>query len=79
MAVVFRDEFFELVNELEKNFQYAAEHTVLPDKPRWDEIQDFVMKVNRETIERTAEPARRPRRVGLKVGNKIAVPLEAER
>lgn len=75
----YRDEFFELVNELEKNFQYAAEHTVLPDKPRWDEIQDFVMKVNRETIERTAEPARRPRRVGLKVENKISVPLEAER
>ena len=46
----FKPEFFELVDDLEKKFLYASEHTGLPDKPDWEQIEEFVMKVNRETV-----------------------------
>ena len=46
----FKQEFFELVDNLEKKFLYASENTVLPDKPDWEQIEDFVMRVNRETV-----------------------------
>ena len=46
----FKQEFFELVDDLEKKFLYASENTVLPDKPDWEQIEDFVMRVNRETV-----------------------------
>ena len=46
----FKQEFFELVDALEKKFIYASENTVLPDKPDWEQIEDFVMRVNRETV-----------------------------
>jgi len=46
----FKQEFFELVDDLGKKFLYASENTVLPDKPDWEQIEDFVMRVNRETV-----------------------------
>ena len=48
----FKPEFFDLVSEWEKNFQYAAMNTDLPDKPDMERIEEFVMKVNRETVMR---------------------------
>jgi|GEM_PF-3323511 len=48
----FRDEFFELVDEYEKKFNYACEHTNLPKKPRVEEIQEFQMEMNEQWIKR---------------------------
>ena len=46
----FKPEFFDLVSEWEKNFQYAAMNTELPDKPDMERIEEFVMKVNKKTV-----------------------------
>jgi len=48
----FRDEFFELVDEYEKKFNYACEHTNLPKKPRIKEIQEFQMEMNEAWIQK---------------------------
>ena len=47
---IFKEEFFDLVSEWEKNFQYAAINTILPDKPDMERIENFVMEVNRKTV-----------------------------
>lgn len=39
-------DFFELIDELESKFKYAAENTSLPDNPDMNRIEDFVMSVN---------------------------------
>ena len=46
----FHSSFFDLVNELETKFKYAAEHSVLPDKPDMKRINDFVIDINIITI-----------------------------
>ena len=46
----FRSEFFEMLDDYDKKFRYAAEHTILPDKPDMKRIEDFLMKVNLETV-----------------------------
>lgn len=43
-------EFFDMVNDAQKRFDYAAEHTSLPEKPNSKLIEEFVMEVNREII-----------------------------
>ena len=43
-------EFFELVTQLEKDFEYAADNTVLPETPDMLKIQEFIMNVNYQTI-----------------------------
>lgn len=46
----FMPEFFEQADYWEKKFQYAAENMVLPEKPDWKRIEDFVTKVNRNMV-----------------------------
>lgn len=45
-----REEFFDLVNELEKKLDYAKENTSLPELPDYDTINEFVMSVNERII-----------------------------
>lgn len=42
----YRQEFFDLVNSLEKRMQYAKEHTSLPKAPNMKQVEEFVMSVN---------------------------------
>jgi predicted nucleotidyltransferase len=46
----YRSEFFEMIDNLEKKLSYAKENTSLPDKPNMQLIEEFVMDVNRRTI-----------------------------
>jgi predicted nucleotidyltransferase len=46
----YRHEFFEMIDSLEKKLSYAKENTSLPDKPNMQLIEEFVMDVNRRTI-----------------------------
>lgn len=48
----YRSEFFEMVDSLEKKLSYAKENTSLPDNPNMHLIEEFVMDVNRRTINR---------------------------
>lgn len=43
-------EFYELVNDLEKQLDYAKENTDLPEKPDYKRINDFVMSVNERVV-----------------------------
>lgn len=43
-------EFYELVNDLEKQLDYAKENTDLPEKPDYKRINDFVMFVNERVV-----------------------------
>lgn len=44
------DEFFELVDSLEKRLEYAKENTSLPDKPDYKKIDEFKMSVNERIV-----------------------------
>ncbi|SHI90703.1 Predicted nucleotidyltransferase [Clostridium cavendishii DSM 21758] len=46
------EEIFDLVNELENNFKYAAKHTNLPDKPNLKDINELVMEINKKVVMR---------------------------
>lgn len=43
-------EFYEMVDEYEKKVEYAKQHTSLPDKPNYKEINEFVMSVNERVV-----------------------------
>jgi len=43
-------EFYELVDELEKRLEYDKENTELPDKPNYNEINEFVASVNERVV-----------------------------
>lgn len=43
-------DFNDLLNEYEKKFDYAKEHTSLPDKPDYKKINEFVMSVNERIV-----------------------------
>ena len=43
-------EFYDLLNEYEKKFEYAKENTSLPDKPDYKRINEFVMSVNERVV-----------------------------
>lgn len=43
-------EFFDLVNELEKRLDYAAENTSLPDLPDYKRINEFKASVNERIV-----------------------------
>ena len=43
-------EFYEMIDEYEKKYQYAKEHTELPLKPNYKAINDFVQSVNERVI-----------------------------
>ena len=44
--------FFEMVNEYDKKFKYAAENTDLPDNPNYEAINDLVSDINRRVLSR---------------------------
>lgn len=43
-------EFYDLLNEYEKRFEYAKANTSLPDKPDYKKINDFKMYVNERIV-----------------------------
>ena len=44
------DEFFGIVDDLERKMEEAASHSLLPDKPNYKEIDDFVCGVNERIV-----------------------------
>ena len=44
-------EFFEMVNEYEKRLKYAKEHTSLPKTPDYKKVEEFVMDINKKSID----------------------------
>lgn len=42
--------FYDMLNEYESKFEYAAKHTALPDKPDMVRIQNFLKEINLQTI-----------------------------
>lgn len=47
----YRQEFFDMVNEYEKRLAYAKENTSLPDHPDMKHVEEFVMSVNRRSLD----------------------------
>ena len=47
----YRSEFFDMVSDFEKRMEYAAENTSLPNKPNMKKIEEFVVEVNRKSLE----------------------------
>ena len=43
-------EFFEMVDKLEKRLEYDKEHTSLPEKPNYKEINEFVASINERVV-----------------------------
>lgn len=43
-------EFYDLLNEYEKRFEYAKKNTSLPETPNYKEINEFVMYVNERIV-----------------------------
>lgn len=43
-------EFFELVDSLEKRIDYAKQYTELPEKPKHKQIEEFVISVNERVV-----------------------------
>lgn len=46
----YSNECFDLINELEKRFEYAKKNTILPEKPDMKKIEELVMKINLDSI-----------------------------
>lgn len=46
----YRDEFFDMVNDLDRRMLYAKENTSLPDNPDLKAIEEFVISVNERSI-----------------------------
>lgn len=46
----YQNEFFELVDEYDKQMEYAFKNTGLPVQPDYNRIQDFVMSVNERVV-----------------------------
>lgn len=46
----YRSEFFELIDDLEKKMQYAAENTSLPDLPDTETAYEMLVEMNRNHI-----------------------------
>lgn len=51
----YRKEFFELQQDLEEKFQYAAKHTNLPPQPDYKRILEIVESVNQRKIDNIKE------------------------
>lgn len=47
---LFSNEFYEMVDELEKRLEYAKQNTDLPKDPDYKRIEDFVISVNSEIL-----------------------------
>lgn len=46
----FREEFYEMLSDLEKRLHYAAENTDLPEEPDFSKVQNLVMTINERVI-----------------------------
>lgn len=46
----FREEFYDIVNEYEKELEKAAAQTELPDEPDERRVQEYVMSVNEKVV-----------------------------
>lgn len=46
----FYQEFFDMVNNLEKRLQYAADNSSLPSKPNFNKIEELVVEINRKRL-----------------------------
>lgn len=46
----YRPEFFEMVSDFEKRLAYAKENTDLPEHPNMKRVEEFVMSVNRRSL-----------------------------
>ena len=46
----FNNAFFELIDQLETRFQYAAKHSALPEKPDIKQANEFLIDINTQTI-----------------------------
>lgn len=44
------EQIFDMVNKFDIEFKYAAENTVLPDNPAYDKIQELIMQINKDVI-----------------------------
>lgn len=44
------NEFYEMVNSLEEHLDYCKQHTVLPDKPDYKRIDNFLKNVNLKIV-----------------------------
>lgn len=47
----YRQEFFDLVSSLDQRMKYAAENTSLPIQPDMRHVEDFVVSVNKRTVD----------------------------
>lgn len=47
---LFSDEFYEMVDGLEKRLEYARKNTDLPKEPDYKRIEDFIVSVNSEVL-----------------------------
>lgn len=47
----YRPEFFEMVTDFEKRLSYAKENTSIPDHPDMKRVEEFVMSVNRRSLD----------------------------
>ena len=47
----YRQEFFDMVNEFEARLTYAKENTALPENPDMKRVEEFVMEVNRRSLD----------------------------
>lgn len=43
-------EIFEMVNDYEKKFDYAAKNTCLKDEPDYDKVEELMISINRDVI-----------------------------
>ena len=48
---MYRQEFFDMVNDFEKRLDYAKKNTSLPENPDMKRVEDFVMEVNRRSLD----------------------------
>lgn len=46
----FRDEFYEMISDYERRMDYAAKHTCLPEEPDFEQVEEFVMRVNERVV-----------------------------
>ena len=47
----YRQEFFDMVSEFEARLAYAKENTALPENPDMKRVEEFVMEVNRRSLD----------------------------
>lgn len=47
----YRQEFFDMVNEFEARLAYAKKNTALPENPDMKRVEEFVMEVNRRSLD----------------------------